>query len=74
MLSLGIGVNYAIFLREGMQRPAATTMAVLLSGSTTLLGFGLLSLSGVSALHQFGLALLTSIATSVLLAPLAVKK
>jgi predicted exporter len=74
LLSLGIGINYAIFLREGSQRPGATTLAVLLSGSTTLLGFGLLSLSGVPALHQFGLALLATIATAALLAPLALDR
>lgn len=72
-LALGIGINYAIFFREGAERPGATAMAVLLSGSTTLLGFGLLSLSGVAALHQFGLALLTAIAAAVLLAPLGMR-
>jgi len=73
-LALGIGVNYAIFLREGIvERAGATTMAVLLSGSTTLLSFGLLSVSSVAALRQFGFALATAIAAAVLLAPLALK-
>lgn len=70
-LGLGIGVNYAIFLREGIDRPGATAMAVLLSACTTLLGFGLLAFSGVPALHHFGLALATTIAGSLLFAPLA---
>jgi predicted exporter len=70
-LGLGIGVNYSIFLREGIDRPGATAMAVLLSSSTTLLGFGLLAFSGVPALRHFGLALATTIAGSLLFAPLA---
>jgi len=74
LLTLGIGVNYAIFLREGMDRRGATAMAVLLSGSTTLLAWGLLALSGVPALRQFGLALLTGIAGAVLLTPLALRR
>jgi predicted exporter len=73
-LALGIGVNYAIFLREGIDRAGATTIAVLLSGSTTLLAFGLLSASSVPALRQFGFALATAIAASVLLAPLALRR
>jgi len=71
-LTLGIGVNYSIFLREGIARPGATTMAVVLSASTTLLSFGLLSFSDVAALRHFGLALLTGIAASLLFAPLAI--
>jgi predicted exporter len=74
LLTLGIGVNYAIFLREGMQRRGATAMAVMLSGSTTFLAWGLLALSGVPALRQFGLALLTGIAGAVLLTPLALRR
>ncbi len=72
-LGLGIGVNYSIFLREGIERPGATAMAVMLSACTTLLGFGLLAFSGVPALHHFGLALATTIAGSLLFAPLALR-
>jgi len=71
-LGLGIGVNYAIFLREGIDRPGATAMAVMLSACTTLLGFGLLAFSGVPALRHFGLALASTIAGSLLFAPLSV--
>jgi len=74
LLTLGIGVNYAIFLREGMDRRGATAMAVILSGCTTLLAWGLLALSGVPALRQFGFALLTGIAGAVLLTPLALRR
>jgi predicted exporter len=74
LLTLGIGVNYAIFLREGEARRGATTMAVLLSGSTTLLAWGLLALSSMPALRQFGLALATGIACSVAFTPLALRR
>ena len=74
LLTLGIGVNYAIFLREGIERRGATTIAVLLSAATTLLAWGLLATSSVAALRQFGLALLTGISIAVLLAPLALRK
>jgi len=73
-LGLGIGVNYSIFLREGIDRPGATGLAVLLSACTTLLGFGLLAFSGVPALHHFGLALATTIAGSLLFAPLSLHR
>jgi len=73
-LGLGIGVNYSIFLREGIERPGATALAVMLSASTTLLGFGLLAFSGVPALHHFGVALATTIAGSLLFAPLSLQR
>jgi predicted exporter len=57
-----------------MERRGATAMAVMLSGSTTLLAWGLLALSGVPALRQFGFALLTGIAGAVLLTPLALRR
>ena len=80
-LGLGIGVNYSIFLREGIDRPGAeeaargaAAMAVMLSACTTLLGFGLLAFSGVPALHHFGVALATTIAGSLVFAPLALQR
>lgn len=71
LLTLGIGVNYAIFLYEGIARASTTTAAVLLSAATTLLSFGLLAFSSMPALHQFGLALFAGITGAVLFAPLA---
>ncbi len=70
MLVLGVGVNYAIFLREGGVNEAATLLGVLLSAATTLLSFGLLALSSMPALHSFGLSLLVGITIAVLLAPM----
>jgi predicted exporter len=70
MLVLGIGVNYAIFLREGGVNAAATLAGVLLSAATTLLSFGLLAFSSMPALSNFGLTLLIGIGIAVLLAPM----
>ncbi len=70
ILILGLGRDYAVFLREGgVQR--ATTLAVTLSALTTLCSFGLLSLSQIPALHAFGLATLIGILASYLSTPLS---
>jgi predicted exporter len=73
-LTLGIGINYAIFLYEGRGRAPSATAGVLLSAATTLLSFGLLALSSMPALRQFGLALFTGIAIAVVFAPLALEQ
>lgn len=70
MLVLGVGVNYAIFLREGGVHAAATLAGVLLSAGTTLLSFGLLAFSSMPALSSFGLTLLIGVGIAVLLAPM----
>ena len=70
VLVLGVGVNYAIFLKEGGVNAAATLAGVLLSAGTTLLSFGLLAFSSMPALAGFGLTLLTGIGAAVLLAPM----
>ncbi|WP_017462211.1 MMPL family transporter [Dyella ginsengisoli] len=73
MLVLGVGANYAVFLHEGephtAHRPGAMYASVLLSAITTLLSFGLLSLSSMPALHDFGITLLLGIGFTVLLVP-----
>ncbi|MEI7614073.1 MAG: MMPL family transporter, partial [Betaproteobacteria bacterium] len=69
-LVLGVGVNYAIFLREGGVHAGATLAGVLLSAGTTLLSFGLLAFSSMPALSGFGLTLLIGISFAVALAPM----
>ncbi|HZX30869.1 MAG TPA: MMPL family transporter [Rhodocyclaceae bacterium] len=71
VLVLGVGVNYAIFVVEAGDRAPAPFAGVVLSAATTILSFGLLSLSSMPALHQFGLVLLIGVGCSVLLAPIA---
>ena len=70
ILILGVGVNYAIFLREGGVNAAATLTGVLLSAGTTLLSFGLLAFSSMPALSGFGLTLMLGIFVSLLLSPM----
>ena len=69
MLVLGVGVNYAIFLKEAGSRAPAVLVGVMLSAMTTLLSFGLLSLSSMPALHQFGMALLLGVSLAALFTP-----
>ncbi len=75
MLVLGVGANYAVFLREGephaMNLPGATYASVLLSSATALLSFGLLGLSTMPALQHFGLTLLLGIGFTALIAPVS---
>ena len=74
MLVLGVGANYAVFLREGCLRADADLGAVwtgvLLSAATTLLSFGMLGMSAMPALRSFGTTLALGIAVAVLLAPI----
>ena len=70
ILVLGVGVNYAIFLREGGGNAAATLTGVLLSAGTTLLSFGLLAFSSMPALSGFGLTLMLGICASLVLSPM----
>ncbi|EXI65571.1 MAG: hopanoid biosynthesis associated RND transporter like protein HpnN [Candidatus Accumulibacter adjunctus] len=70
-LILGSGVNYAIFIVEAGPCAPASFAGVLVSATTTLLAFGLLGLSSMPALHQFGLLLLIGISLAVLFAPMA---
>lgn len=69
-LVLGVGVNYSLFLREGMRREdvdlGAVAVGVVLSAATTQLSFGLLALSAMPALSGFGLALLIGINLALL--------
>lgn len=72
LLILGMGVDYAIFLAESPADGDPTTLlALLLSALTTLLSFGLLSLSSQAVLQSIGLTTLIGIAAALLLSPIA---
>ncbi|NMG03841.1 MMPL family transporter [Azoarcus taiwanensis] len=75
LLVLGVGINYAIFMYEStagsLLRESAALTGIMLSATTTLLSFGLLSLSSMPALAGFGSTLTLGIAVAVLLAPSA---
>ena len=73
MLMLGIGVDYSIFLFEHFASGDDTAWLVVdLSALSTLLSFGLLSLSGTPALHAFGLTMLFGTVSVWLLVPILV--
>ena len=57
VLVLGLGVDYGIFL-TGSPSDGRTSAAVLFSGVTTLLSFGLLVFSATPALRAFGITVL----------------
>jgi predicted exporter/predicted LPLAT superfamily acyltransferase len=72
VLILSVGVDYTVFCAETTPaRAPVTLLAVLLAALAALLSFGLLALSGVAAVHGFGLTMALGIATAFLLAPLA---
>lgn len=69
-LIIGIGVDYAIFYRHGHDHPQVVGMALFLCMMSTLLGFGLLSLSHTYAIHCFGLTVLLGVIFSFVYATL----
>jgi predicted exporter len=71
-LSLGLGLDYGIFLYDSPARKE-TRVAVILSALTSSLSFGMLSLSSTPMISAFGLTILITGLLSLLLAPLFVK-
>jgi len=68
LLVSALGVDYAIFMYQGVGGAAVSLVGVLLSGATTLLSFGLLALSQTPVIAGFGLTLTLGIGFSLLLA------
>jgi predicted exporter len=71
---LGIGVDYAAFFYLAGERRTSTSLAVTLSGLTTLLSFGLLAVSSTEIVHAFGFTVAVGIITAMLTAPLINRK
>jgi predicted exporter len=69
MLVLGIGLDMGIFLYESADSDH-TWLAVTLSALTSLLAFGLLTLSKTPVLYHFGIVVLPGLALAWLIAPL----
>jgi predicted exporter len=63
-LVLGLGIDYGIFLRHGLDNRPTAILSVTLSASTTLLAFGLLSFSATPFIRSIGLTLLCAITLS----------
>ncbi|MEF1255085.1 MMPL family transporter [Vibrio sp. M260112] len=73
ILIIGIGIDYTLFFAEKARSPS-TLLAITLSALTTLLSFGLLSLSQTHAIHSFGITVLSGIFVAWLLSPLAINE
>jgi predicted exporter len=73
LLTLGMGIDYAIFL-QARQMHAHTLLATTLAASLTLLSFGLLALSGTPALHVLGLTATLGVTLAWLLTPVFLQK
>ena len=71
ILILGIGIDYSLFYAEQKKRAEFTMLAVLLSAITTILAFGLLSLSNTPVLHSFGVIVLCGISVAFILSPMS---
>jgi predicted exporter len=72
VLLLSIANDYAIFSAESpATRRSVTLLAVWMAALTTLLSFGLLAVSRVPAVHNFGSTMLIGILLAFFAAPLA---
>ena len=72
-LILGMGMDYALFLKTSQHR-ASAMLAVLMAAVTTEFAFGLLSASAVGAIHSFGLTVALGTAISFFVAPLVARE
>lgn len=63
-LVLGLGIDYGIFLRHGRDNRPTAILSVTLSACTTLIAFGLLSLSATPFIRSIGATLLCAIVLS----------
>lgn len=71
ILTLGIGIDYALFFREGGRKNLVTALAIMLSATTTLISFGSLALSAFTPVATFGFAVLLGISCCFLFSPLS---
>jgi len=71
ILTLGIGIDYALFFKEGGRNNLTTTLAVMLSAATTVISFGSLAFSSFTPVATFGLATLLGIVCCFMLSPLS---
>ncbi|GLS27429.1 MMPL family transporter [Marinibactrum halimedae] len=74
-LVLGLGLDYAVFVNESTQRDGIPIrpdafVAIYLSAITSMLSFGLMSLSSTPMVQAFGLVILIGGLANLLLAPL----
>ena len=72
LMVVSMGVDYGVFLaehRDDAEQRDATLLAVALAGASTMLGFGLLSLSSQPPLFHIGLTSAVGVLLCLVLAP-----
>lgn len=74
ILTLGIGIDYALFFKEGGRQNLTTTLAIMLSAMTTIISFGSLACSAFVPVHTFGLVVLLGISCCFLISPFSAKR
>lgn len=74
ILTLGIGIDYALFFKDSRKHADSTALAVTLSAVTTLVSFGSLAFSGFLPISVFGLTVLLGIAACFLLSPFSMDR
>jgi predicted exporter len=76
LMVVSMGVDYGVFLVDGAEHGERASSAALLSivvaGLSTLLGFGLLSLSGYPILFRIGVTAAIGITAAMVLAPISI--
>lgn len=73
ILVLGIGADYALFLREGRDFAGTARLATGCAALTSLLSFGLLFFSHLDALRAFGFTAAAGVFVAWLAAPFALR-
>jgi predicted exporter len=68
LLVLGMGVDYAVFMREGAGARTTVVMAILLAGLMTELSFGMLAFSATPFIRSIGLTVVLGVAYTFVLA------
>jgi predicted exporter len=72
VIALGLAIDYAVFLLEGMESEAPSLLAILLSTISIALSFGLLGVSSTPVLRSFGLSLFLGVLVSMILSPIVI--
>ena len=69
ILTLGIGIDYALFFKEGGRQNLTTSLAIMLSAMTTIISFGSLACSAFVPIKTFGFVVLLGLSCCFLLSP-----
>lgn len=75
LLIISLGVDYGVFLIDTLHERGpdlrAALVGIVMAGTTTLIGFGLLAASDFPILHRVGLVALVGVCSAMVLSPIA---